>query len=78
MLNKTKKNENVNIDLIDNRYQVELPFKENIAFINDNYANRVTRSRLISLKKKLDKNAEHIRGGALESHEEVIRQARGV
>ena len=43
-------------EYINNRYEVKLPFKENIPMIENNYMNSVT--RLKSLKRKLGKTPE--------------------
>ena len=55
------------INFVDNRYEVKLPFKENHPLIGDNYTNSLL--RLKSLKTKLNKNP-----GMMEAYDDIIQE----
>ena len=46
------------IEFVNDRYEVKLPFKENVSLVSDNYEMR--QNRLNKLKKKLSQNRDNL------------------
>ena len=46
------------IEFVNDRYEVKLPFKENVSLVSDNY--EMSQNRLNKLKKKLSQNRDNL------------------
>ena len=46
------------IQFVNDRYEVKLPFKENVSLVSDNY--QMSQNRLNKLKKKLSQNGDNL------------------